>query len=71
MNAILIAPSERPAVALLAENAPLAVVPILGKPLAAYWLEHLVLLGVRSRAPTGRGSAEQSAPRSATVPAGA
>ena len=39
MNAILIAPSERPAVVQLAENAPLAVIPILGKPLAAYWLE--------------------------------
>jgi len=47
MNALLIAPSERLAVANLAEGMPLVIAPFLGKPLAAYWLEHLVFHGVK------------------------
>lgn len=47
MNAILICPGSRPAVALLAESCPLAVAPVLGKCLLEYWIEHLVALGIR------------------------
>ena len=42
MNALLICPSPRPAVALLAENTPLATAPLLGKCLVEYWIEYLV-----------------------------
>ncbi|HEY0456507.1 MAG TPA: sugar transferase [Verrucomicrobiae bacterium] len=47
MKAILICPWERDAVAHLEEKAPLASMPILGKCLVEYWLEHLAELGVR------------------------
>ena len=47
MKTILICPAERPAVAALAESGPLALVPVMGKPLAAYWLEHLADQGIR------------------------
>lgn len=47
MKSILIAPADRPAVAVLAEQEPLALVPVMGKPLLAYWLEHLADLGIR------------------------
>jgi len=47
MKALLICPDERAGVTALAEYAPLAIVPILGKSLLAYWLEHLVALGAK------------------------
>jgi hypothetical protein len=47
MKALLICPAERPAVALLAESAPLALAPVFGKSLIEYWLEHLVTLGAK------------------------
>ncbi len=46
MNALLIWPGPRPAVALLAESTPLAIVPLLGKCLLEYWIEYLVGRGV-------------------------
>jgi NDP-sugar pyrophosphorylase family protein len=45
MKAILICPGYRPAVAQLAEMAPLAAVPLLGESLVVYWLVHLASLG--------------------------
>lgn len=47
MKAILICPGPRSTVALLAENAPLAIVPLLGKCLVEYWIEYLVGRSVR------------------------
>lgn len=47
MKAILICPAERNPVAALAENAPLATVPVLGKMLVEYWLEYLGALGAK------------------------
>lgn len=47
MKSLLICPAERPAVSALAEAQPLALLPVLGKPLLAYWLEHLADLGIR------------------------
>lgn len=47
MKAILLCPAERPGVARLAENTPLAIVPLLGKSTLEYWLEALVARGVR------------------------
>jgi NDP-sugar pyrophosphorylase family protein len=47
MKAILICPGYRPAVAQLAEMAPLAAVPLLGESLVVYWLVHLASLGAR------------------------
>jgi len=47
MKTLLICPSHRPAVARLADTTPLVLVPILGKCLLEYWLEHLVILGVK------------------------
>lgn len=47
MKSLLISPAERPSVAALAEHTPLALLPVLGKPLVAYWLEHLADLGIR------------------------
>ena len=47
MKAVLICPGERPAVSALAQSAPLALVPILGKTLLEYWLDHLVDRGLR------------------------
>jgi len=46
MRAILICPSERPAVQLLSEMAPLAAVPVLGQSLIEYWLAYLASAGV-------------------------
>jgi len=47
MKTLLICPSHRPAVARLTDARPLVLVPILGKCLLEYWLEHLVAQGVR------------------------
>jgi len=47
MKALLICPDERAGVAALAEIAPLPNLPILGKSLVEYWLEHLATLGAR------------------------
>lgn len=47
MKALLICPSPRPAVALLAERLPLAVIPLLGESLLEYWLVHLAGIGVK------------------------
>ena len=47
MKTLLICPAHRPAVARLADARPLVLVPILGKCLLEYWLEHLVTQGVR------------------------
>lgn len=47
MKALLICPADRPGVAHLAENSPLAVVPLLGKSLLEYWLEALAARGAR------------------------
>ncbi len=41
MKAILICPGERLGVACLHDSVPLVLVPMLGKPLIDYWLEHL------------------------------
>ena len=46
MKALLICPSERPAVRLLAPNAPLSNVPLLGQSLLEYWLSHLACSGL-------------------------
>jgi hypothetical protein len=45
MKALLICPSERPAVSAWAEAVPLALVPLFGKRLLEYWLEHLATRG--------------------------
>lgn len=47
MKALLICPADRPAVACLAENAPLAVAPLLGRSLAEYWIEALSTRGAK------------------------
>jgi NDP-sugar pyrophosphorylase family protein len=47
MKSLLICPAERNSVAALGENAPLAVVPFLGKTLVDYWLEHLAAIGAK------------------------
>src|SRR5256885_15071582 len=47
MKAVLICPGERPAVSALAQSAPLALVPILGKTLLEDWLCHLLDRGLR------------------------
>jgi hypothetical protein len=47
MKALLICPGEREAVAALAEAAPLCNLPILGKRLIEYWLEHLAECGAK------------------------
>lgn len=47
MKAILICPGYRPAMAPLAESAPLAAVPLLGESLLVYWLVHLAARGAR------------------------
>lgn len=47
MKALLICPSIRPAVPQLAEDVPLALVPILGECVASHWIEHLAALGAR------------------------
>src|SRR6185295_7934735 len=47
MRALLIAPAERPHVTALWEVSPLANLPILGKCLIEYWLEHLAASGAK------------------------
>jgi len=47
MNTLLICPSPRPSVKLLAEAFPLAQVPALGQGLVEYWLTHLASSGVK------------------------
>jgi len=47
MKSLLICPSERQGVAALAEQHPLAILPLLGKTLVDYWLEHLVEHGAK------------------------
>ncbi|MDB6019114.1 MAG: hypothetical protein JWR19_3603 [Pedosphaera sp.] len=47
MKALLICPAERSAVQFLAESTPLANLHICGKPLVAYWLEHLATQGAK------------------------
>src|SRR3954467_13688059 len=47
MKAILICPGYRPAMAPLAEIAPLAAVPLLGESLLVYWLRPLAARGAR------------------------
>ena len=47
MKSLLICPAERQNVAALAEHVPLAALPLLGKSLLEYWLEHLVNVGAK------------------------
>jgi hypothetical protein len=47
MKALLICPAERPAVSFLADSTPLVNLCTFGKPLVAYWLEHLVKAGAK------------------------
>ena len=47
MKALLICPGERKGVSALTEAAPLSNVPMAGKSLVEYWLEHLVTRGAR------------------------
>lgn len=46
-KALLICPSDRPAVAELSRLAPLATIPLLGESLIEYWLTHLALTGIK------------------------
>jgi NDP-sugar pyrophosphorylase family protein len=46
-KALLICPSDRPAVAELSRVAPLAASPLLGQSLLEYWLTHLALSGIK------------------------
>src|SRR4051794_2899128 len=45
MKSLLICPSHRTAVSLLAETQPLAAVPLLGQGVVEYWLTHLACSG--------------------------
>jgi NDP-sugar pyrophosphorylase family protein len=47
MKALLICPADRPAVAHLAENTPLALAPLLGRSVLEYWIEALAARGAR------------------------
>ncbi len=47
MKALLICPSERPAVPHLAKPGPLATAPSLGDCVACHWIEHLAAMGAR------------------------
>jgi hypothetical protein len=47
MKAVLICPSIRPGVRQLAEEGPLASLPIFGQSLASHWIEHLAVLGAK------------------------
>jgi NDP-sugar pyrophosphorylase family protein len=47
MKTLLICPSARPTVRLLAETLPLAQVPVFGQGLVEYWLTHLACTGVK------------------------
>ena len=46
-KALLICPSDRPAVVELSRVAPLAAAPLLGQSLLEYWLTHLALNGIK------------------------
>ncbi|EEF63232.1 hypothetical protein [Pedosphaera parvula] len=46
MKALLICPAERPGVHVLAETWPISLVPLAGKNMLEYWLEHLASLKV-------------------------
>ena len=46
-KALLICPSDRPAVTELSRVAPLAAAPLLGESLLEYWLTHLALSGTK------------------------
>src|SRR4051812_349138 len=45
MKALLICPAERPAVPVLQRMLPLVMLPVLGRSLLEYWLEHVAALG--------------------------
>ena len=45
MKSLLICPADRPAVGYLAENSPLALIPLLGKSLVEHWVEALAARG--------------------------
>lgn len=47
MKTLLLCPGSRPAVAALAERAPLAALPLLGEPVIAHWLAYLAGRGAR------------------------
>lgn len=47
MKALLVSPTDRPAVGRLTETQPLALAPVVGKTLLDYWLDHLVDRGVK------------------------
>lgn len=47
MKALLICPADRPGVARLADNCPLAVAPLLGKSVLEYWIEAQAARGVK------------------------
>lgn len=47
MKTLLIAPAVRPALPQLAEDRPLATVPILGECLVNHWVEHVAMLGAK------------------------
>jgi hypothetical protein len=47
MKTVLICPADRPTVSALAETVPLVLLPVMGKPLLAYWLEYLADIGIR------------------------
>jgi len=47
MKAVLICPGERPEVALLSVEAPLALAPALGYGVVEYWMSHLACAGVK------------------------
>jgi len=47
MKALLVCPADRTNVSHLAERAPLSNLPVLGKTLVEYWIEHLISLGAR------------------------
>jgi hypothetical protein len=47
MKALLICPTDRSGVACLAENAPLAIAPLLGRTLVEYWIEALLARGAK------------------------
>ena len=47
MKKVLLCPSERPGVSLLAQSVPLVQVPMLGQGLVEYWLSHLACANVK------------------------
>jgi NDP-sugar pyrophosphorylase family protein len=48
MKSLLICPAERPAVHIMAESMPIVLVPLAGKSMLEYWLEHLASLKIDS-----------------------